>query len=106
MRHTHSGSDRFSLAVKNARRAPTRCATDFHILPAHAVVPAGAKRFHGRFFGGETRGISLSTVRFRLAVVHLSFGEYAVQKALPVTLNRIGNPRNFSNVDASAYDHG
>ena len=70
------------------------------------MVPAGTKRFHRRFFRSETSGITLATVRFRLAVVHLSFGEYAVQKALPVTLNRIGNPRNFSNVDARAYDHG
>src|SRR5450432_846141 len=94
-----------SLPVKGHGRPPSRHPRDFTIAPPHAMIPARAQRLHRSFLGGEARGVTLEAVSLGIAVANLSRREDALQKAVPKALNGLPDARNFSDVDARAYDH-
>src|SRR5579864_2544916 len=93
-------------AIELDRGTAARLAKYFDVTPAHAAVPACAESLHGRFLGREAGGISFNAVGFRVAVSNFFFGEDATQKALAKTLDGLGNPRHFGDVDPGAHDHG
>src|SRR5215467_2920427 len=70
------------LAVENDSWPSSGFAVDFDVAPTDAVVPAGAKRFHRRFFGRKARGIAFIAVRLGVAVAHLLFRKDSSQKAI------------------------
>src|ERR1700676_2405849 len=93
------------LPVECHSRTASRHADYLAIAPPHSMIPAGAERFHGGFFGGEACGIALEPVRLRIAIAPLSRGEDALQKTLPEALHRLADAGNFGDVDPLPTAH-
>src|SRR5947209_19877883 len=93
------------FAMKCHGRASAGQARNLAVAPTHAMIPACAESLHRGFLGGEARGITLKTIRFRVAVADLAWGENAVKKTLAEALDGLTDAGYFGNVDARAYDH-
>jgi len=78
---------------------------DFDIFPFHAGRPTGAERFEASLFGRESRGVMDLGLYAFLAVLHLSFCIYSIEKAIAETLDRIADPLVLDDVDADTGDH-
>src|SRR5688572_172895 len=66
---------------------------DFHVGPCYAAAPAGAEDFEDRFLGRETAREMLEiALRVLPAVLLLARREAAVEKMLPVLLDKLSNP--------------
>jgi len=78
---------------------------DFDVAPAHAVAPAGAERFHRRFFYREASSESLELVLVPLAVGDLGRREEALDERPAVALNGRLNPVNLRNVQSHPDNH-
>src|SRR5277367_4747736 len=68
------------FSMEGDRRTPSRQTADFYVSPGHTVVPSGANRLHGRFFGGKTGRITLHPVGFRIAVANFALSKDAANK--------------------------
>src|SRR5436305_4331431 len=99
------GGELSGLAVESHCGASSGHTDNFAVAPAHSVIPAGAERFHGRFFGRESRRIALHAIRFRVAVTDFSGREDALEKSDAKALNGLADARNFSDIDTSADNH-
>src|SRR5206468_11349042 len=93
------------LAVKGHGGSASGQADHLAIAPPHAMIPARAQSFHGRFLGGEARGITLHAIGLGIAIPNFSGSINALQEALPETLDGLADAGNFGDVDARAYDH-
>src|SRR5438309_3837216 len=91
--------------MKLDRRPPSRLANYLDVLPAHAIVPTGAKRLHGRFFGCESRGIPLEAIGFCIAVADFAFGKDPADESLAKAIDRLSNWRDSGNIDPRAKNH-
>jgi len=78
---------------------------DFDIFPFHAGGPTGAERFEAGLFGRESRRVMDLGLYAFLAVLHLSFCIYSIEKAIAETLDRIADSLVLDDVDADAGDH-
>ena len=100
-----SGCELTRLAVELHRRTSAGHSHDFAIAPAHAVVPSSAERFHRRLFRGESSGIALHPVRFRVAVAHFGLSEDSLEKSQSETLDGLADTRYFRDIDSGSDDH-
>src|SRR2546429_3064481 len=87
------------------RRPPSRLTYYLDISPAHAIVPSGAERLHGRFFGCESRGISFEAISFCIAISDFAFGKNSADESFAKTVDRLCNSRNLGNIDTGADNH-
>src|ERR1035438_6849325 len=99
------GGELSGFAVKRNARTSARQAHHFAIAPAHAVVPTRAQSFHRRLLGREAGGVTLRTIRLRIAILDFSYREDAPQKTIAEALDRLPNARNLRNINACADDH-
>jgi len=93
------------LAVECDSGPASGLAGDFDVTPAHAMVPAGAERFHGCFLGGEAGGVTFHSIGLGIAVAYLAFGEHAAEESVTMAGKGLRDARNFRDVDPSADDH-
>src|SRR5690242_6722604 len=94
-----------SFSVKRHRGPTTRHARDLTIAPADAVIPTRSQRLHCSFFRREAGGIAFESVGLGIAITNLSRRVDALEKPVSKSLDRLPDARNFSDVDACAYDH-
>src|SRR3984893_7971141 len=75
------------------------------VAPAHAMVPAGAERFHGRFLGGKAGSITFDAGGCGLGIASFAFGEHTPKESVAMTRDGLRDARNFRDVDTGADDH-
>lgn len=96
--HAEAGGDFCGFASEGDGGAAALFADDFEIDPADAAAPAGAKRFHGRFFGGESAGVAFKLVLETLAIFDFVGRENAAQEGLTVALDGRFDARDFGDI--------
>jgi hypothetical protein len=105
MRHTHGPGDFGGSSVESNGRASTGLSNDFNLKPTHPAADACAQSLGAGFLCRKPRRKTLGRVTLAQAVPLLGGGVHPVKEPLPKTLNRLLNPRNFDQVDATADDH-
>ncbi len=87
---------------RELRRAAA--AHDFDVAPQNAARVAGAERFHRCFLRGEAAGKMDGRNAATEAVIEFAGREDALQKAVAVPVDRIGNPVDIGGVQAQTDD--
>src|SRR5579872_543004 len=87
------------------RRPAGRKIRDFEILPADAAFPPRADGLHSSLLSGKTTGVSLETIGFPLHISDLRGRVDAIDKSLPVALDRRTDAIHFCQVDTGPQDH-
>src|SRR5215831_11122401 len=80
--HAYAQGELGGLAVESNRRTASGLPVNLDVAPTNATAPAGAQRFHGCFFGGETGGISLDPVGLRFAIANFFFRINSPKKSI------------------------
>src|SRR5690349_21670869 len=91
--------------MKSHRGSAARHTRDFAIAPADTVIPTRAQCLHGSLLGREARGVTLEAVGLGVAVANLPRRVDPLEKSVPKALDGLPDTRNFSDIDARAYDH-
>src|SRR5580704_5681408 len=108
-RFVAGGRDRveapFGAAGELHGRPPRRQVDDAHVAPPHAGADAGAERLGAGLLGGEALGIGLDPVAPPFGARPLGRRENAVDEAIAVTLDHLGDAAHVGNVGADAEDH-
>src|SRR5689334_4368212 len=92
-------------ATKLQRGEACRRAQHFDVVPADAVPPAGAERFHGGFLGSESRSIAFHFRGAAFAISNLRFSKDTVTETLAAPREDFLNPRNLYDIDADGDNH-
>src|SRR5262245_47861133 len=77
----------------------------FDVFPFHPAGPAGAQCFKRRFLRCKSRGVMNLWICAFLAVLHLPFCIYSIEKTVAESLDRIANAFVLNDVNANAGDH-
>lgn len=72
------------------------------VAPEHALGVPGAKRFHRRFFRGETAGEMGCGIPATRRVGDFPLREDALQKAIAIPADGGGDPINFGGIQPDA----
>src|SRR5580698_9987054 len=108
-RFVAGGRDRveapFGAAGELHGRSPRWQVDDAHVAPPHAGADAGAERLGAGFLGGEALGIGLDPVAPPLGARALVRREDAIDEAIAVALDHLGDAAHVGNVGADAEDH-
>src|ERR1041384_1574096 len=88
-------------ATKLQRRNACRRAQYFDVVPADAVAPACAKRFHCRFLSSEARRVAFHFRGAAFAVSNLRFGEDAITETFAAPREDFLDPRNLYDINAN-----
>src|SRR5580704_2973720 len=86
-------------------RPPRRQVDDAHVAPPHAGADAGAERLGAGFLGGEALGISLDPVAAPFGAGALVRREDAIDEAIAVALDDLGDAAHVGNIGADAENH-
>jgi hypothetical protein len=70
----------------------------FQVDPTNSAAPAGAERFHGGFFGGETASVSLELILEALAICDFVECEDTAEERLAMALNGSLDARDFGDI--------
>ena len=92
-------------AMETNRWAPTGLSDYFNFKPAYAAADPGAQSLGPGFFCREAGGKALCRIAFAETVSLLGGGVYAVEEPLSKSLNRLLDPGDFYQVDATSDDH-
>lgn len=80
----------------------TAAAHDFDILPQDAARVTGAERLHRRLFRRKSPGKMRSGISPPSTIGNLAGSEHALQEALAVALEDVGEAGNISGVETDA----
>ena len=105
MLRSQLGGEFCGLAVECDGGPPSRHTAYLDIAPCHPVVLTCPDGFHGRFLGGEARGIALYSIGFRIAIANLAFRKDPADKSVSKALDRFCDARYFRDVNPAADDH-
>src|SRR5580698_4719965 len=86
-------------------RPPRRQVDDAHVAPPHAGTDAGAERLGAGLLGGEALGVGLDPVAPPLGAGALVRREDAIDEAIAMALDDLGDAAHVGNVGADAEDH-
>lgn len=78
---------------------------NFNIHEAHAVAPARAQCFHGRFLRGKTARVALEFCPVTFAVSDFARCEHTLQELLAIALNSTRNTVHFDDVNSQTDNH-
>ena len=72
--------------------------------PEDSLRLAGAERLHRRFFRGEARREGRGEIALGAAIGDFAVGEDAPDETVAVSLDRLGNARDFGRVEPGSYN--
>src|SRR5580704_5307428 len=103
------GRDRFESPLGAAGefhgRPPRRQVDDAHVAPPHAGADAGAERLGTGFLGGEALGVGFDPVAPPFGAGALVRREDAIDEAIAVALDDLGDAAHVGNIGADAENH-
>src|SRR3984885_2151271 len=86
-------------------RPPRRQVDDAHVAPPHAGADAGAERLGAGLLGGKTLGVGFDPVAPPFGAGTFGRREDAIDEAIAVALDDLGDTTHVGNVGADAEDH-
>lgn len=80
----------------------TTAADDLDVLPQDAARVAGAEGLHRRFLGRKSTGQMRSGISAASTIGNLASSEHALQEAIAIALEHLGEAGNVSGVETDA----
>lgn len=91
-------------AVQVQNRLATRLVLYFDVSPAHAAPPSCAERFHGSFFGCESRCVALEFAFVPLAILNFRGRKYTFEESASVARDCFLQTVNLRDVHSQTND--